>query len=120
MKRSGNNRVMIPRGCKRTYEQRSPFRRACMVLWMRRRCALNHVIWRKNKPRMKRGVICAPAQRRGAADMGKVGCWYEAEPVPPRQQATRQQTVTERDQLCQRATNIHYYCDLTDAQAFGS
>jgi hypothetical protein len=49
----------------------------------------------------------------------KVGCWYEAEPVPPRQQSTRQQAVTERDQLCQRATNIHYYCDLTDAQTFG-
>jgi len=49
----------------------------------------------------------------------KVGCWYEAEPVPPRQQSPRQQAVTERDQLCQRATNIHYYCDLTDAKAFG-
>jgi hypothetical protein len=49
----------------------------------------------------------------------KVGCWYEAEPVPPRQQSTRQRAVTERDQLCQRATHIHYYCDLTDAQAFG-
>jgi len=49
----------------------------------------------------------------------KVGCWYEAEPVPLRQQSTRQQTVTERGQLCQRATNIHYYCDLTEAKAFG-
>src|SRR5512143_2839005 len=49
----------------------------------------------------------------------KVGCWYEAEPVPPRQQSTRQQTVTARGQLCQRATRIHYYCDLTDAKAFG-
>jgi hypothetical protein len=27
--------------------------------------------------------------------------------------------VTERDQLGQRATHIHYYCDLTDAKAFG-
>jgi hypothetical protein len=49
----------------------------------------------------------------------KVGCWYEAVPVPPRQQSTRQRAMTERDQLCQRATNIHYYCDLTDAKAFG-
>jgi len=49
----------------------------------------------------------------------KVGCWYEAEPVPPRQQSPRQQAATERGQLCQRATNIHYYCDLTDAKAFG-
>jgi hypothetical protein len=49
----------------------------------------------------------------------KVGCWYEAESVPPRQQSTRQHTVTERGQLCQRATHLHYYCDLTDARAFG-
>jgi hypothetical protein len=49
----------------------------------------------------------------------KVGCWYEAEPVPPRQQSPRQQTVTERGQLCQRATPIRYYCDIADAQTFG-
>jgi hypothetical protein len=49
----------------------------------------------------------------------KVGCWYEAEPVPPRQQSPRQQAVTERGQPCQRATNIRYYCDLTDAKTFG-
>ncbi|CAG0936364.1 hypothetical protein TFLX_05236 [Thermoflexales bacterium] len=49
----------------------------------------------------------------------KVGCWYEVEPVPVRQQSTRQHAVTERGQLCQRATHIHYYCDLTDAKAFG-
>jgi len=49
----------------------------------------------------------------------KVGCWFEAEPVPPRQQSTRQQAVSERDQLCQRATHLHYYCDLTDAKTFG-
>jgi hypothetical protein len=49
----------------------------------------------------------------------KVGCWYEVEPVPPRQQSPRQQTVTERGQLCQRATNIRYYCDIADATTFG-
>lgn len=49
----------------------------------------------------------------------KIGCWYEAEPVPPRQQSRRQQAVTERGQLCQRASHIHYYCDLTDAKTFG-
>jgi hypothetical protein len=49
----------------------------------------------------------------------KVGCWYEAEPVPLRQQSTRQQAVTERGPLCQRASHIHYYCDLSDAKTFG-
>jgi hypothetical protein len=49
----------------------------------------------------------------------KVGCWYEAEPVPLSQRSTRQRTVTERGQLSQRATHIRYYCDITDAQTFG-
>ena len=49
----------------------------------------------------------------------KVGCWYEAEPVSPRQRSTRQRTVTERGQLSQRAKNIRYYCDIADARAFG-
>jgi hypothetical protein len=49
----------------------------------------------------------------------KVGCWYEAEPVPPRQRSTRQQAVTARGQLSQRATHIRYYCDLVEAKTFG-
>jgi hypothetical protein len=49
----------------------------------------------------------------------KVGCWYEAEPVPQRQRSTRQRAVAERGQLSQRATNLRYYCDMTDAQTFG-
>ena len=49
----------------------------------------------------------------------KVGCWYEAEPVPPRQRSTRQRAVTERRQLSQRATHIRYYCDIVEAKAFG-
>jgi hypothetical protein len=49
----------------------------------------------------------------------KVGCWYEAEPVPPRQRSTRQRDVAERGQLSQRATHIRDYCDVLDAQAFG-
>lgn len=36
----------------------------------------------------------------------KVGCWYEAEPVPPSQRSPRQRAVTERGQLSQRAKNI--------------
>lgn len=49
----------------------------------------------------------------------KVGCWYEAEPVPPRHRSTRQQAVTARGQLSQRATHIRYYCDLVEAATFG-
>jgi hypothetical protein len=31
----------------------------------------------------------------------KVGCWYEAEPVPPRQRSTRQRALTARGPLSQ-------------------
>jgi len=49
----------------------------------------------------------------------KVGCWYEAEPVPLRQRSTRQRAVTERGQLSQRAKDIRYYCDIAEAKSFG-
>jgi hypothetical protein len=49
----------------------------------------------------------------------KVGCWYEAEPVRPRQRSPRQQAVAARGQLSQRATNLRYYCDIAEAQTFG-
>lgn len=49
----------------------------------------------------------------------KVGCWYEAEPVPPSQRSARQRAVTERGQLSHRAKNIRYYCDIAEAQTFG-
>jgi hypothetical protein len=49
----------------------------------------------------------------------KVGCWYEAEPVPARQQPMRQRAVNERGQVSQRATHLRYYCDLVDAKTFG-
>jgi hypothetical protein len=49
----------------------------------------------------------------------KVGCWYEAEPVPARQRSSRQRAVTERGHLSQRAKNIRYYCDIAEAQTFG-
>jgi hypothetical protein len=49
----------------------------------------------------------------------KVGCWYEAEPVPPRQQSGRQRAVLERGQISQRATHLRYYCDLVEAKTFG-
>jgi len=49
----------------------------------------------------------------------KVGCWYEAEPVPPSQQSVRQRAVIARGQVSQRATHIRYYCDLVEAKTFG-
>lgn len=49
----------------------------------------------------------------------KVGCWYEAEPVPSAQRSTRQREVTARGQLSQRAKNIHYYCAIAEAPTFG-
>ncbi|HZY41283.1 MAG TPA: ISKra4 family transposase [Anaerolineae bacterium] len=49
----------------------------------------------------------------------KVGCWYEAEPVPARHRSARQRAVTERGQLSQRAKNIRYSCDIAEAQTFG-
>lgn len=49
----------------------------------------------------------------------KVGCWYEAEPVPSAQRSTRQRAVTARGQLSQRAKNIHYYCAIAESPTFG-
>lgn len=49
----------------------------------------------------------------------KVGCWYEVEPVPTRQQSVRQRAVQERGQTCQRASHMRYYCDLAEAKTFG-
>jgi hypothetical protein len=49
----------------------------------------------------------------------KVGCWYEAEPVPPSRQSVRQRAVIERGHVSQRAIHIRYYCDLVEAKTFG-
>ncbi len=49
----------------------------------------------------------------------KIGCWYEAEPVPPSQQSVRHRADSERGQASQRATHIRYYCDLVEAKTFG-
>lgn len=49
----------------------------------------------------------------------KVGCWYEAEPVPPSQRSTRQRDKGARDQAVFRAKHLRYYCDILEAQAFG-
>jgi len=49
----------------------------------------------------------------------KVGCWYEAEPVPPARRSTRQRDKFERDQAVFRAKNMRYYCDIQEADKFG-
>jgi len=49
----------------------------------------------------------------------KVGCWYEAEPVPPPQRSMRQRDKFAREQAVFRAKNMRYYCDMLDAEAFG-
>jgi hypothetical protein len=49
----------------------------------------------------------------------KVGCWYEAEPVPSKQRSTRQRDKFEREQAVFRAKNMRYYCDIQEADKFG-
>ena len=49
----------------------------------------------------------------------KVGCWYEAEPVPPAQRSTRQRDKFAREQAVFRAKHMRYYCDITEADEFG-
>jgi len=49
----------------------------------------------------------------------KVGCWYEAEPVSPSQRSVRQRDKFAREQAVFRAKNMRYYCDISEAEAFG-
>jgi hypothetical protein len=49
----------------------------------------------------------------------KVGCWYEAELVPPVRRSARQRNKFERGQTVLRAKNMRYYCDIAEARAFG-
>ena len=49
----------------------------------------------------------------------KVGCWYEAEQVPPSQRSSRQRDKFEREQAVLRAKNMRYYCDIQEADEFG-
>jgi hypothetical protein len=68
------------------------------------------------EPRPKAGK--KPANTDAWRDM-KVGCWYEAEPVPPVRRSTRQRNKFERDQAVFRAKNMRYYCDIQEADEFG-
>jgi len=68
------------------------------------------------EPRAKQGK--KPENIEAWRDM-KVGCWYEAEPVPPVQRSTRQRDKFEREQAVFRAKNMRYYCDIQEADEFG-
>jgi hypothetical protein len=49
----------------------------------------------------------------------KIGCWYEAEAVPPAQRSTRQREKVDRAQPILRAKHIRYFCDIAEANEFG-
>jgi len=49
----------------------------------------------------------------------KAGCWYEAEPVPQRQQSIRQKNKVQREDVVLRAKNQQYFCDIEKAEEFG-
>lgn len=49
----------------------------------------------------------------------KAGCWYEAEPVPQRQQSVRQKDKSQREGVVLRAKNQQYFCDIEKAEEFG-
>lgn len=68
------------------------------------------------EPRAKGGK--KPETREDWRDM-KVGCWYEAEPVPSAQRSVRQRDKFEREQNVLRAKNMRYYCGIAEAGAFG-
>jgi hypothetical protein len=68
------------------------------------------------EPRPKAGK--KPEKQEDWRDL-KVGCWYEAEPVPPAQRSVRQRDKFDREHTVFRAKNIRYYCDILEADAFG-
>lgn len=49
----------------------------------------------------------------------KVGCWYEGEVVPVRQQSNRQKEKAQREGVVLRAKNKKYFCDIAEAKDFG-
>jgi hypothetical protein len=68
------------------------------------------------EPRVKAGQM--PEKHDKWRDM-KVGCWYEAEPVPPAQRSRRQWDKFEREQAVWRAKRMRYYCAIEEAEVFG-
>jgi hypothetical protein len=68
------------------------------------------------EPRPKKGE--EKGEHEDWRDM-KVLCWYEVENVPPAQHSTRHKEKQARQQPALRAKNIHYFCDITEAEKFG-
>lgn len=68
------------------------------------------------EPRKKSGQ--PPSEHEDWRDM-KVLCWFEVETVPPAQRSRRQRQKVEREQPALRAKNLKYFCDITEAEAFG-
>jgi len=68
------------------------------------------------EPRIKGGQ--KPEEQEDWRDM-KVLCWFETENVPPRQHSMRQRKKMERELIVQRAKNLRYFCEITEAHEFG-
>jgi hypothetical protein len=68
------------------------------------------------EPRPKKGE--EKGEHEDWRDM-KVLCWYEVESVPPAQRSTRHKEKEAREQPALRAKNMHYFCDITEAEEFG-
>jgi hypothetical protein len=49
----------------------------------------------------------------------KVGCWYQAEPVPPGQRSERQRQKAERTGTVFRTREHRYFCDICHVDQFG-
>jgi hypothetical protein len=68
------------------------------------------------EPRPKKGE--AKEKHEDWRDM-KVLCWYEVESVPTAQHSSRHREKIVREQPALRAKNMHYFCDITEAEKFG-
>ena len=49
----------------------------------------------------------------------KIGCWYQGEIVPNREQSTRQKRKVQRAGTVIRAKGKEYFCDISEADEFG-
>lgn len=70
----------------------------------------------RTEPRPKKGE--AKEAHEDWRDM-KVLCWYEVEEVPLAQRTARHREKVLREQPALRAKNMRYFCDITEAEAFG-
>ena len=68
------------------------------------------------EPRAKQGQTVP--EHENWRDM-KVGCWYQAEPVPPIQRSGRQRQKADRDGTVFRTKDHRYFCDICHVDEFG-